>query len=62
MAVRSSEYYRDPFQGIRGITQGGGLSPRIFNIMVDIIVGHWISLVADNNAITGGFGYMVTYR
>ena len=46
MAARDSGYYGDPFQGSRGVTQGDPLSPRIFNVIVDAIVCHWIRLVA----------------
>ena len=34
-----------PFKAFRGVTQGGPLSPRLFNIMVDAIVQEWMRQV-----------------
>ena len=31
-----------PFKAFHGVTQGGPLSPRLFNIMVDAIVWEWM--------------------
>ena len=36
-----------PFRGERGVTQGDPLSPTIFNVVVDTVVCHWESLVAE---------------
>ena len=44
----ASMYYRGPFQGSRGVTQGDPLPPRIFNGMVDEIVHNWVGLMAEN--------------
>ena len=39
MLVRQAAgYYDRPFKSERGVTQGGPLSPTIFNLMVDAIV------------------------
>ena len=40
MVEMASGYYMDPFQGFWGVTQGGALSPKIFNFVVDVIVRH----------------------
>ena len=44
-------YYEAFFEGFRGLTQGDPLSPTIFNVVVDIVVRQWISLVEGG---TGG--------
>ena len=38
LVCRTSGYHGSPFIAKHGITQGGPLSPTIFNIMVDAIV------------------------
>ena len=42
---RMGGYYREAFQGFKGVTQGDPLSPTIFNMVVDAVVRHWVSLV-----------------
>ena len=32
---------------MRGVTQGNPLSPTIFNVMVDAVVRHWVTLVVE---------------
>ena len=43
LVCRAARRYGEPFQAFRGVTQGGPLSPKIFNIMVDAVVREWIS-------------------
>ena len=50
MAEIESGYYGYPFQGYRGVTQGGLLSSWIFNVFVDAIVRHWSGLATENKA------------
>ena len=42
LVCRASGYYGRVFQSERGVTQGGPLSPTIFNLMVDAIVREWV--------------------
>ena len=42
LTCRASGYYGKPFKSSRGTTQGGPLSPRIFNIIVDAVVRAWL--------------------
>ena len=42
LVCRASGYYGRAFKSDRGVTQGGPLSPTIFNLMVDAIVREWI--------------------
>ena len=47
MVARVGGHYGETFCRERGITQGDPLSPTIFNLVVDVIVRHWESLVKD---------------
>ena len=44
MVARSGGYYGTGFKGERGLTQGDPLSPTIFNVVVDAVVRHWVTL------------------
>ena len=45
MVARAGGYYGTEFQGARGVTQGNPLSPTIFNVVVDAVVQHWLTVV-----------------
>ena len=32
---------------MRGVTQGNPLSPTIFNVVVDVVVCHWVTLAVE---------------
>ena len=42
MVARSGGYYGAAFKGERGVTQGDPLSPTLFNVVVDMVVRHWL--------------------
>ena len=44
MVARAGGYYRKGFKGGRGVTQGDPLSPTIFNVVVDAVVRHWVTI------------------
>ena len=44
MVVRAEGYSRKGFKGERGLTQGDPLSPTIFNVVVDAVVRHWVTI------------------
>ena len=46
MVARAGGYYCAPFKGFRGVTQGDPLSPTIFNVVVDAVLCHWVTVVA----------------
>ena len=46
MVARDKGYYRPPFKGHRRVTRGEPLSPTIFNLVVDTIIRHWVTVVA----------------
>ena len=55
MLAKTGVYYDTPFKGNWGVTQGGPLSPTLFNVLVDAMTWHWIMVLADVGAGTGGF-------
>ena len=44
MVERAGGYYGDAFKGAQGVTQGEPLSPTIFNVVVDTVVRHWVTM------------------
>ena len=47
MVARAGGYYRDAFKGAQGVTQGNPLSPTIFNVVVDVMVRHWVTMALN---------------
>ena len=47
MVARAGDYYGTGFKGARGVTQGNPLSPTIFNVVVDAVVRHWVTLYME---------------
>ena len=62
MVERASGYYRYPFQGSWGVTQVEPMYPCIFNVLVYVIIYHWVGIVAENEAGPDVFRYMVEYK
>ena len=44
MVARAGGYYGKGFKGGRGVMQGDPLSPTIFNVVVDAVVRHWVTI------------------
>ena len=42
MVCRAAGYYGQPFTAGRGVMQGGPLSAKLFNIVVDAVVWEWM--------------------
>ncbi len=42
MVVRASGNYGVPFKAGRGVTQGGPLSAKLFNLLVDAVAREWL--------------------
>ena len=62
MVSQSKGYYDNHFKGFCGVTHGDPLSPTIFNMVVDALLRHWVTVVAEleeaapmGAAITEGF-------
>ena len=47
IVARAGGYYGTGFKGARGVTQGDPLSPTIFNVVVDTVVCHWVTLAVE---------------
>ena len=56
MVVRAGGYYGTGFKGERGVTQGDPLSPTIFNVVVDVVVHHWVTLAVTEAEMRGERG------
>ena len=47
MVARAGSYYGKGFKGGRVVTQVDPLSPTIFNVVVDAVVRHWLTIAAQ---------------
>ena len=56
MGAKASGYSGDTFKGYRGVTQGDPLSPTIFNVIVDAVLCHLVTVVAGEEEDPDGFG------
>ena len=56
MVARAGRYYRTAFGGERGVTKGDPLSPTIFNVVVDVVVQHWVTGVIAEAEAQGELG------
>jgi hypothetical protein len=51
MVCRASGNYGGPFCAGRGVTQGGPLSAKLFNILVDAVVREWLCQLRDGGIV-----------
>ena len=54
MVAKADGYFRRLFKGYQGVTQGDPLSHTIFNVVVDAIIRHWVTVVETSEVGTGG--------
>ena len=47
MVARKGGYYGEAFMGDWGVTPGDPLSPTIFNVVVDVVVRHWVTMALE---------------
>ena len=47
MVARTGGYYGGVFKGGRGVTQRDLLSPTIFNVVVGVVVRHWVYVMVE---------------
>ena len=53
MVARAGGYYGKGVKGRRGVTQGDPLPPTIFNVVVDLVVRHWVTLAVTEQKRRG---------
>ena len=56
MLAKAGRYFGRPFKEYRCVTQGDPLSPTIFNMVVNAVFGHWVTVVTPTETGTGGLG------
>ena len=59
MLAKAGRYFGHQFKGYRGVTQGKPLSPTIFNVVVDAVIYHWLTVVMPSEAGMGGLGMII---
>ena len=47
MVARAGGYFGADFKGDRGVTQRDPLYPTTFNMMVDVVVRHWLDVTVE---------------
>ena len=47
----ASGNYGMPFQARRGVTQGGPVSAKLFNILVDVVAREWMGILWDESEL-----------
>ena len=58
LVCRANGRYGQGFRQFRGVTQGGPLSPRLFNIVVDAVVREWLRRALGEEAAKDGVAQM----
>ena len=53
MVATASRYCGAAFKGAQGVPQGDPLSHTIFNVVVDLVVHHWVSVVMEGSEERG---------
>ena len=59
MVANFGGYFRRPFKGYRCVTQGDPLPPNIFNVVLDTVIRHWVTVVTPTEAGTGVIGLTI---
>ena len=54
LVAKAGGYFGCSFKGYQGVMQGYPLSPKFFNIVVDAVIRHWVTVVTPSEAVTGG--------
>eukprot|EP00978_Attheya_sp_CCMP212_P005927 scaffold13219_cov61-Attheya_sp.AAC.3 len=57
ITAKASGYHEEPFTATPGVTQGDPVSPTIFNIVINVVVCYWLSLVCREDITANGLGY-----
>ena len=63
IVTRESGYYGTPFTATRSSVQGGLFSPNLFNMQIDNVIRHWLTLVIEDPTVgSDGLGLTVAER
>ena len=62
MVMKAEGYYGTTFKGARGVTQVYLLSSTIFNVVVGVVVRHWVKVMVESAEERGGHGQEVRYQ
>ena len=54
MVEKAGGYYEAAFKEDRGVNQGDPIHPAIFNVVVDGVVRHWVSVIMESAEERGG--------
>ena len=54
MVARSGGYFGIRFKGYHGVTQVDPLSPTLFNVVMDSVIRHWVTVVAPTADVLEG--------
>ena len=61
MVAKAGGYFRHPFKGYQGVTQGDPMYPTTFNLVVDALIRHWVTVVMPTEEGTGFLGLMIIH-
>ena len=56
MVTRAGGYYGEAFKGSHRVTQGYTLPPTIFNVVVDAVARHWVTVMVEGAKEQGEHG------
>ena len=56
MVARAGGYYGAAFKGSLVVTQGDPLSPTIFNVVVNVVLSHWVTVMVEGTEERGELG------
>ena len=59
LVCKAGGYFGTPFKALRGVTQGGPLSPGIFILMVDAVIREWLRQVRGAEVAADGIGSQI---
>ena len=59
MLAKDGRYFGRLLNGYQGVTQGHFLSSTIFNMVVGVVIRHWVRVVTPSEEIAGGLGLTI---
>ena len=62
MVAKLGRYYGAAFKGTRGVTQGDPISSTIFNVVVDVVVRYWFTVMVESAEERSGRGKEGTHQ